>query len=75
MHPFAAKYVYIRLTSDKIVCHQMITICCPFVSELKNLLSDSLLGVAGGNKGANTYRKITPHSATDRTSTHLQLQV
>lgn len=53
----------------------MITLCCPFVSELKNLLSDSLLGVAGGNKGASTFRKITPHSATERTNTHLQLQV
>ncbi|XP_063880733.1 codanin-1-like isoform X3 [Scylla paramamosain] len=58
------------------VDHQMITLCCPFVSELKNLLSDSLLGVAGSNKGASTFRKITPHSASDKSvHSHLQLQM
>ncbi|MPC13283.1 Codanin-1 [Portunus trituberculatus] len=58
------------------VDHQMITLCCPFVSELKNLLNESLLGVAGSNKGGSTFRKITPHSASDKSvHSHLQLQM
>ncbi|KAG0728133.1 hypothetical protein GWK47_033130 [Chionoecetes opilio] len=66
----------ITLDEALFVDHQMITLCCPFVSELKNLLSDALLGGAGSNKGSSTFRKITPHSASDRSvHTHQQLQV
>nr|XP_045619038.1 codanin-1-like [Procambarus clarkii] len=63
-----------RLDTIDFVDHQMITICCPFISELKNLLSDYWLGVSCNN--ANSYRKITPLSACDRTSsTQSQLQL
>ncbi|XP_053653434.2 codanin-1 [Cherax quadricarinatus] len=58
------------------VDHQMITLCCPFISELKNLLSDYWCGV--GSNNVNSYRKITPLSASDRTSSsqsQMQLQL
>ncbi|XP_071519956.1 codanin-1 [Panulirus ornatus] len=56
-------------------CVEMITICCPFISELKNILNDFWLGM-GSNKSTNSYRKITPLSAIDKTSPmHSQMQL
>ncbi|KAG7166118.1 putative Codanin-1 C-terminus and CENP-B N-terminal DNA-binding domain-containing protein, partial [Homarus americanus] len=65
----------LNLDESNFVDQQMITICCPFISELKNLLSDYWVG-GGCSKGTNSYRKITPLSASDRTtSTHSQMQL
>ncbi|XP_066940711.1 codanin-1 isoform X1 [Macrobrachium rosenbergii] len=49
------------------VDQQLITICCPFVCELKNLLNDFLLGTGSSkNTGSNSCRRITPLSASEK---------
>ncbi|KAK3867625.1 hypothetical protein Pcinc_026922 [Petrolisthes cinctipes] len=71
----------LSLDATDFVDHQMLTICCPFVSELKNLLSEWHVGQGGQGRSGNSYRKITPLStpacstSPNRTNKDLQLQL
>ncbi|KAK7084373.1 Codanin-1 C-terminus [Halocaridina rubra] len=73
------KVIYLDI-SDFVDQH-LITLCCPFICELKNLLSDFTLGVNfNKNTGTSSCRRITPFSATERDSlgfsyNQLQLQL
>ncbi|XP_037795460.1 codanin-1-like [Penaeus monodon] len=71
----AEQTVYLDMSD--FVDQQMVTICCPFICELKHLLSEFWLGVSS-KKSTNSYRKITPLSTSDKTSpaqTQKQLQL
>ena len=38
--------------------------CCPFIVELKNMLTEFNAGESGNNNSGGTFRKITPLSAS-----------
>ncbi|XP_076065179.1 codanin-1 like protein dlt [Oratosquilla oratoria] len=68
----------VRLDCIDFVDFQMISLCCPYVCELKNLLCDYAIGIA--SKGTNSFRKITPLTASEKTNTsqsekQIQLQL
>ncbi|XP_068236414.1 codanin-1 isoform X2 [Palaemon carinicauda] len=59
--------VNVCLDISNFVDQQLITICCPFVCELKNLLNDFMLGTGSSKStGSNSCRRITPLSASEK---------